>query len=457
MAPNTKSSLIEKIGFSLTNLGNIPVMTVINTYLMIFYTDIVGVAPAAVGMLFLVSRVMDSFSDPIMGFIIDRAPKTKWGKYRPILAIGVVICCINFALLWFAPLMFEGAKIAAIWVTYLLLGITFDAMDVPLNSLIPVITRDKNDRNALSSIKGISYSVGSVLVNVGFPLIIAHYHNSLQGYQILVFVTIGIVLLLSLVGCVLVREHTIEAESEEAVEHEEYDLKGLLRIIAFRPVLIMFIAMLFLQTAWNMFNNTVIYYVIYVLNDAALLSNASIISLAGIVAAGVLMPFLVKRFGKVPMFIFSLVFMGSMLAMQVLSGPQVAIFFLAYLMLQAGRSLLNTMQYSLCADNVELVKDHMGIRGAAAIASLNSLTVKFGNGIGGAVAATVLGASCYIANQAQTPEALMGITIATFGIPFALYLLAAFVFKVGYKVPELPEKSNLMAEEAGASDAVILD
>ena len=42
----------EKLGFALTNLGNIPIMTLLNTYLLIFYTDVIGVNPALVGMLF---------------------------------------------------------------------------------------------------------------------------------------------------------------------------------------------------------------------------------------------------------------------------------------------------------------------------------------------------------------------------------------------------------------------
>ncbi|TXX23553.1 MFS transporter, partial [Escherichia coli] len=57
----------EKLGFALTNLGNIPIMTLLNTYLLIFYTDVIGVNPALVGMLFLVSRLLDGVSDPLIG------------------------------------------------------------------------------------------------------------------------------------------------------------------------------------------------------------------------------------------------------------------------------------------------------------------------------------------------------------------------------------------------------
>ncbi len=97
---------IEKFGFALTNLGNIPIMTLLNTYLLIFYTDVIGISPAVVGILFLCSRLLDGVSDPVLGFLIDRFPNTKFGKYKPILILGTIICCLNYLLVWFSPLLF---------------------------------------------------------------------------------------------------------------------------------------------------------------------------------------------------------------------------------------------------------------------------------------------------------------------------------------------------------------
>ncbi|MFD2391308.1 MFS transporter [Enterococcus gallinarum] len=172
----------EKLGFALTNLGNIPIMTLLNTYLLIFYTDVIGVNPALVGMLFLVSRLLDGVSDPLIGFVIDRFPRTKIGKYKPVLILGVIICCLNYLLVWFSPLLFPAQKIIAISISYILLGINFDFMDIPLNSLIPVLTQEDEGRNQLSSIKGISYTVGPAILNVAAPLAIAAFATSLKGY-----------------------------------------------------------------------------------------------------------------------------------------------------------------------------------------------------------------------------------------------------------------------------------
>ena len=68
---------------------------------MIYYTTVVGLDPKALATLFLISEVMDGISDPVMGFILDRFPVTKMGKFRPMLILGTIICVINYILLWF--------------------------------------------------------------------------------------------------------------------------------------------------------------------------------------------------------------------------------------------------------------------------------------------------------------------------------------------------------------------
>src|SRR5690625_1945627 len=52
------------------------------TFLMIFYTDVFGLPAAAVGTMFLVSRIFDAINDPLIGALSDRA-NTRWGKFRP--------------------------------------------------------------------------------------------------------------------------------------------------------------------------------------------------------------------------------------------------------------------------------------------------------------------------------------------------------------------------------------
>lgn len=442
----TKIGIIEKIGFALTNLGNIPIMTLLNTYLLIFYTDVVGIDPAIVGTLFLISRLLDGVSDPLLGFLIDRFPRTKIGKYKPILIAGSLICCLNYLLVWFSPLLFEGQKILAISFSYILLGITFDLMDIPLNSLIPVLTTQESERNILSSIKGISYTVGPTLLNIAAPLILANNSSKISGYLILIVGTVIVVAFVTIVGTLTLKERVIEHMEPSKSKKKHYSIKDALKILKIKEVATLFISMLFITAATNIFNGSLLYYLSYIIKEPRLLSLASFIGLFGALGAGILVPSISKRIGKINLYTAALVIISiSMLFLMAFKNLKLA-FLIGYVLVQFGLGFTNTLQYSISADNVDIVRKKLGFEPAGLIASLNSLIMKFAMALGGAVPGFVLSYTGYVANKEQLNSASVGIIVSTFAIPFVLYILTILVFNYGFvfskKKSLLKEKSN---------------
>lgn len=427
--------LTEKIGFALTNLGNIPIMTLLNTYLLIFYTDVIEVSPATVGTIFLVSRLLDGVSDPIIGFLIDRFPRMKMGKYKPILILGTIVCCINYLFVWFAPLLVNEQKILVISISYILLGVTFDLMDIPLNSMIPVLTKDDNERNILSSIKGISYTVGPIILNIVAPLILSAATKKVSGYLTLITGTVCVVLFFTIVGALCLKENY----SDEELRKEKYGIKDAFKIIKVRPVFSLFLTMLFVTAASNIFNGTILFYVIYVLGNEKYFSLASFIGIFGVVVAGLIVPYVSKKIGKKNLYITGLVIMMGMMLLMIPLSKNVGVFLVAYLFIQVGLGFTNTIQYSISADNVDYVKAVLGVESAGLLASLNSLVMKFAMAIGGAIPGFILSYSGYVANQKQSISATSGIVMTAFLIPFFLYLIATLIFKIGYKKVSITE------------------
>ena len=113
-----KIKMREKLSFAMANFGNIPIMTLINGYLLIFYTNICGLSPAACATLFLIARFLDAINDPLVGFIIDHLPTRKMGHFRPTLILGTILCSVNFLLLWFGPMLSTSGKLAIAYVSY---------------------------------------------------------------------------------------------------------------------------------------------------------------------------------------------------------------------------------------------------------------------------------------------------------------------------------------------------
>ena len=79
---NRKLSIREKIAYALGDASANIAWRGICAFLMIYYTDVFGLAPAVVGTLMFVVRLSDGISDVAMGVVGDRT-KSKYGKFRP--------------------------------------------------------------------------------------------------------------------------------------------------------------------------------------------------------------------------------------------------------------------------------------------------------------------------------------------------------------------------------------
>ena len=217
-AKSQKIGALEKVSFFLANVGNIPLMSLLSSFFTLFYTTIVGLDPAALGTLFLISKVADGISDPIMGYFLDKFPVTKMGKFRPMLILGTVICVINYIFLWFGAVWSPVGKYVIVYITYLLLGWTFDIMDISLNSLLPVMTAENKERNSLSLIKALGYGLGGAAISILAPIIVAS--GTLESYYILIFGSMAVTLVFSILGALGVKERV----TPKGTDDERYPL-----------------------------------------------------------------------------------------------------------------------------------------------------------------------------------------------------------------------------------------
>ena len=110
-----KLSNFSKLSFGIGALGKDLCYAIISYFLMIYFTDTIGLTPLFVGNLFLVARVWDAFNDPMMGFVVDNT-RTKWGKFRPWILIGTVLNAIVFSIY-----VYKTFRIRRNWHVYIFL------------------------------------------------------------------------------------------------------------------------------------------------------------------------------------------------------------------------------------------------------------------------------------------------------------------------------------------------
>ena len=198
----------RNVAYLFINIGNIPIMTIVSSFLAVYYVDVLRMNEYAVGTMFLIARIFDGINDPIIGEIIDRIPGNKFRKFNRILITGTIICSMNYIILWLGPALVENSwKMVVAYVSYLLLGVTFPIMDISLNSLLPVLTKEQEEREILSSIKVIGYGIGTVMIEIIIPIILAKFGASVKVYNAIIVIFILVVLIFTVGGVLGLRNN----------------------------------------------------------------------------------------------------------------------------------------------------------------------------------------------------------------------------------------------------------
>ncbi len=374
-----KVTMKEKISFALANLGNIPIQTILGSYLLIFYTNVIGLNPAACATLFLIARVMDALKDPFMGFLIDRLPTTKHGHFRPTLIVGTALCSLNFLLIWFAPLMATSGKLAIAYVTYLMIGVLFPVMDISLNSMLPVMTLDMEERSALSAQKGFVYTLGSFLVNLSAPVIIGNVSEK-EGYITLVLIATAVIAGCSIAGALGLKER-VQAQPGK----DSYQIKDLFRILGQKPVAITFSAALIYMIGKYVMNTTLAYFFTYVIGNLKLMSVVSVVQLCALLPATLLVGALIRKIGRKKAYMLSLTLIGTAPLLRLIDVTSIPILLAAMAIAGFADGLCMPLTYGIQADNTDYVELELGYRADAAIAALSGFITKCGMGVGGAI------------------------------------------------------------------------
>ena len=145
MAETTFTLWRQRLGYGIADLSCNLVWQMISLYLMFFYTDVMGLPAYYVGLMFLVTRLVDGVADVLMGLVIDNTA-TRWGRCRPYLLIGAIPFGLLCILAFYVPDFGTTGKLIYAFVTYLCLSFLYTLVNIPFCAMLPFLTNDSRER-----------------------------------------------------------------------------------------------------------------------------------------------------------------------------------------------------------------------------------------------------------------------------------------------------------------------
>ena len=423
--------LHEKFGYGLGDAGGTVITGLIGNFLTFFYTDIFGLTPAIVGILFMTLRVFDAITDPVMGIIADKT-RSRFGRFRPwqlwiALPIGIV-GIMTFTV----PEVSYTLKVIYAFVTYMLLSVCYTAINVPYCALINTMTTDHKEVIDCQTWRFVLCGGAGVLVSVGLPWFVGFFDASEQalGYQygVSILCVIAVVMFL---WCFLSVKERIPVSSMG-----NFTFKDHLKSIRQNDQLILMLAMSFmLINVFNTRGGAYMYFINYVLEgDSSYTSLFFAMITAGLVIGPVIVGKLTRIFDPKTLYLNTNIFLGiyslAMMMFPATSQNQdiwLGIIFIYSLIL--GFTL--PLHFSLMAFADDYGQWKTGVRSSGLNFAFNLFFIKLAWASSAAIISLVLVLVAYQPGlDNQTPESLVGISMIQSAIPAVIhFILAIMIYK----------------------------
>lgn len=454
---NEKINIKEKVAYGFGDAASSMFWKIFSMYLLFFYTDVFGLAAAAVGTMFLVTKVWDSFFDPFVGIYSDRID-TKWGKFRPFLLWVAVPFAIIGVLTFYTPDFAHNGKLIYAYITYSLMMMVYSLINVPYASLLGVMSSDGKERTTLASYRMVFAFAGSLIALWMIEPLVKYFGDgtltSSKGwfYTIVVF---GVMTTLLFWGCFAGTKERIKPIKKDQSTLKE-DLNDLWKNKPWWILLGAGVATLLFNTIRD---GGAIYYFKYFLEKTdhetfsifgmgtgmSYLTIYLVLGQAANIVGVVLATPLANKFGK------KKTFFAAMLSAAVLSilfyfltKDNITMILLLQFFISICAGCIFPLLWSMYADTADYSEWKQGRRATGLVFSASSMSQKLGWAFGGAATGWLLAYFGFQANVVQTENAQTGIRLMLSILPAAgaiISMLFIFVY------PLTEEKLSSITEE----------
>lgn len=453
----------EKLAYCFGDPALTLMYTMTTTLLIYFYTNVVGISAGSVGMIMLVSRVFDGFSDVLMGTIIDRT-HSKYGKAR----IWILRLAVPYALaaimLFTMPGIGPMGKIIYAFVTYNIMNtVVYTAISQPFHALGSLMSRDRRERDVICNIRMVLSITASMIITAFTLPLINQVARAISNEQAAWIIVTSVYAVISVI--VLLNTYATCTERVKAAEKTKENIPVLkaLKVTVTNPYFLIALGLMLFYTVYQIIIGTdLTYYCQYVLNDVDLVMPLSASEKIATIIGIALLPKLLPRFGKKNLICAGCIVGIAGQLLFLLNITSVPLGVVTCIMRGFGIAPFYGVQYSLPSDAIEYGHWKTGVRVEGLMFSSMSMGQKAGSGFTSAIMGAILSMAAFdglkatAAEQSQAAVEVIKnfylyVPIALWVIMFAIAACYRLDKKYDQMMRELMEREgNLPQEELAA-------
>lgn len=444
--------LRDKIGYLFGDFGNDFTFILSSSFLLKFYTDVMGVPAAIVGSVMMIARFVDAFTDVTVGRLCDRSKITPVGKFKPWILRACVPVAVASFLIYQSRLAHLSLpiKVGYLFITYILWGSVFyTAVNIPYGSMASAISDDPGDRQSLSTYRSVGSLLAGLVIGAGVPLLAYDY---IEGNAVLNgsrFTTLAGAFSLLAVLCHLlcyflvterVRPKEVAAQAKVSFRQMLLNALGNRALIAIIVASILnLLSTLTLQSMANyVFPN------VYRNTDAQ--SVSTFLMTGGMLLAASFAKPLAQRLGKAEVSSAANAIAAAICALLFFLRPKnVWVYVVLSTVSYIALGIFTMVSWALITDVIDHQELRTGVREDGSVYALYSFARKLGQAASAGLSGFLLTAIGYSQATAFDPGVIDGIyTIATL-LPAAGFALLAAVLYFWYPLRKSIVESNVLS------------
>ncbi|MCT4685888.1 MFS transporter [Vallitalea sp.] len=441
----TKRMPLKNImGYGAAALGYNFVYMLTSAYVNIFFTNVLGISLAAVGIIMLVARIWDGINDPIMGSIVDKT-NTSRGKYRPYLIWGMIPLAITTILLFYAPNIGNMGKVIYGAIIYILWGMSYTFANIPYMSMQSTLSFDSNERTKIITLKNIFTMFGIILCSVIVPGL-AIKQDGVHGEGFLISGIIGAILVIVCMG--ITYKSTEKYKYVEDKKEVKITIKERVAAVINNKALILLAISLLLISIQQALIGASNYFFVDVLGRGDIVMIYTLTGAFAMLISMILMPIAMKFEKKTIMGAGMIIYALASIIFYFIPNTNISGFVIFNVIRGIGLGFCMIIIWSMIADSVDYATLTTGKQQGGIVFSTSTFMQKAAGGIGGALINFLLAIIGFVpAAEIQTAAASNGVKLLISIIPAVSGLIVAII--IMWKYPLTKEKMNDIQKKLG--------